>query len=85
MNELFDALLDMTSRGRHSQDQSHRALRCPPARAHRDHLRRRGAQEGAQALRVVGSDAWGVERPDLLERILLNLVSNAVRYTERAA
>jgi CheY-like chemotaxis protein len=33
--------------------------------------------------RVVQSDAWVASDPILLERILLNLVSNAVRYTER--
>jgi CheY-like chemotaxis protein len=33
-------------------------------------------------LRVVPSDAWVRSDPILLERILLNLVSNAVRYTD---
>jgi CheY-like chemotaxis protein len=34
-------------------------------------------------LRVVESGAWVESDPILLERILLNLVSNAVRYTEK--
>lgn len=41
------------------------------------------AREKGLHLRMVGSDVWVRSDPILLERILLNLVSNAVRYTVR--
>ena len=41
------------------------------------------ARESGLRLRVVSSRAWVRSDFILLERILLNLVSNAVRYTER--
>jgi CheY-like chemotaxis protein len=40
------------------------------------------ARKKGLGLSVVRSDAWVASDPILLERILLNLVSNAVRYTE---
>src|SRR6516162_10154571 len=39
------------------------------------------AEEKGLALRLVSSSAWVRSDPVLLERIVLNLVSNAVRYT----
>jgi two-component system, sensor histidine kinase len=39
------------------------------------------AQEKGLSLRLVSSSAWVRSDPVLLERIVLNLVSNAVRYT----
>jgi signal transduction histidine kinase/integral membrane sensor domain MASE1 len=41
------------------------------------------AQEKGLRLRVMRSDAWVRSDPLLLERILVNLVSNAMRYTSR--
>lgn len=41
------------------------------------------AAEGGLELRVVPSSAWCVSDPLLLERVLSNLVSNALRYTTR--
>ena len=85
MNELFEALLDMTKlEAGILQAQSVTEFSvAAAARAHRNHLRRCGAQEGAAACAWLRSDAWVRSDPILLERILLNLVSNAVRYTER--
>jgi signal transduction histidine kinase/CheY-like chemotaxis protein len=39
------------------------------------------AREKRLSFRIISSDAWVRSDPILLERILLNLVSNAVRYT----
>jgi len=41
------------------------------------------AREKGMRLRVMPSRSWVRSDPILLERILLNLVSNALRYTER--
>lgn len=41
------------------------------------------AQEKGLKLRVARTRSWGRSDPALLERILANLVSNAVRYTQR--
>jgi two-component system, sensor histidine kinase len=83
MNELFEALLDMTKleagilRSNLSEFSVGRLLeRIETTFA--DAARGKGL-----SLRVVASDAWVTSDPILLERILLNLVSNAVRYTEQ--
>jgi len=81
MNELFNALLDITKLD---------AGALTPAIAEfpvAELLRRIGstfaavAQEKGLSLRLVSSSAWARSDPVLLERIVLNLVSNAVRYT----
>jgi signal transduction histidine kinase len=81
MNELFNALLDITKLD---------AGALTPAIAEfpiSELLRRIGstfaavAQEKGLTLRLVSSSAWVRSDPVLLERIVLNLVSNAVRYT----
>jgi signal transduction histidine kinase/CheY-like chemotaxis protein len=83
MNELFEALLDMTKLEAGILETNPAEL--PVARllervetTFADAARKKGL-----SLRVVGSGAWISSDPILLERILLNLVSNAVRYTER--
>jgi signal transduction histidine kinase/CheY-like chemotaxis protein len=83
MNELFEALLDMTKL-------EAGILQTTPAEFSIARLLERientfadAARKKGLRLRVVGSDAWLASDPILLERILLNLVSNAVRYTER--
>jgi signal transduction histidine kinase/CheY-like chemotaxis protein len=83
MNELFEALLDMTKL-------EAGILKTNPAENPVARLLERiettfanAARKKGLSLRVVGSDAWVVSDPILLERILLNLVSNAVRYTDR--
>jgi nitrogen fixation/metabolism regulation signal transduction histidine kinase len=83
MNELFNSLLDISKldAGVLAPSISEFPL---------DHLLKRiettfvaTARENGLRLRVVPSRAWIRSDFILLERILLNLVSNAVRYTER--
>jgi signal transduction histidine kinase len=83
MNELFEALLDMTKL--EAGILKTNLAELPIARllerietTFADAARKKGL-----GLRVVGSDAWVSSDPILLERLLLNLVSNAVRYTEK--
>lgn len=83
MNELFGALLDISKldAGVLTPDVTGFPVQ---------HLLRRlettfagAAREKGLRLRMVDCDAWVRSDPILLERILLNLVSNAVRYTAR--
>jgi len=83
MNELFNALLDMSKldAGVLTPDITEFPV---------GHLLDRiettfaaAAREKGLHLSVVPSDAWVCTDAILLERILLNLVSNAVRYTSR--
>jgi CheY-like chemotaxis protein len=83
MNELFEALLDMTRL-------EAGILKANPVEFPVGRLLERvettfgdAALKKGLKLRVVQSDAWVASDPILLERILLNLVSNAVRYTEK--
>jgi len=83
MNELFEALLDMTKL-------EAGILKPNPAQFPVGRLLDRiettfadAARNKGLSLRVVGSGAWVSSDPILLERILLNLVSNAVRYTDQ--
>ena len=81
MNELFDALLDISK-----LDAG--VLAPSISEFPVDHLLKRiemtfmaAAREKGLRLRVVSNDAWISSDFILLERILLNLVSNAVHYT----
>jgi signal transduction histidine kinase/CheY-like chemotaxis protein len=81
MNELFNALLDITK-----LDAG--VLTPTIAEFPIAELLRRivgtfapVAQEKGLSLRLVSSSAWARSDPVLLERIVLNLVSNAARYT----
>jgi signal transduction histidine kinase/CheY-like chemotaxis protein len=83
MNELFDALLDMSK-----LDAG--VLKPNVSEFSVEHLLRRMEMTFAEAARekglrftVVSSGAWVRSDLILLERILLNLISNAVRYTSR--
>jgi signal transduction histidine kinase/CheY-like chemotaxis protein len=83
MNELFNALLDISK-----LDAGVLAPRISQFPV--DHLLKRvemtftaAAREKGLRLCVVSNDAWISSDFILLERILLNLVSNAVRYTLR--
>jgi signal transduction histidine kinase len=83
MNELFNALLDTSKLDA--------GVLVPNlAEFPINHLLERveatfaaAARETGLMLRVVPSSTWVRSDPILLERILLNLVSNAVRYTAR--
>ena len=83
MNELFNALLDISKldAGVLVPDLTEFPI---------NHLFKRiettfaaAAREKGLKLRVVPSRTWVRSDPILLERILLNLVSNAVRYTSQ--
>jgi CheY-like chemotaxis protein len=81
MNELFEALLDMTKL-------EAGILQANPAEFAVQRLLDRIettfaelAHKKGLSLRVVPCSAWVRSDPILLERILLNLVGNAVRYT----
>jgi signal transduction histidine kinase/DNA-binding NarL/FixJ family response regulator len=83
MNELFNALLDISKLDAD-------VLKPNLTRFPIEHLLTRleatfadAASEKALSLRVVPSDAWVYSDSILLERIMLNLASNAVRYTAR--
>lgn len=83
MNELFDALLDISR-----LDAG--ALTATPINLPVSRLIERieatfagTAREKGLSLRVVGTEEWIHSDPVLLERVLLNLVSNAVRHTQR--
>jgi len=83
MNELFNALLDMSKL-------EAGVLAPSPLEFPVDQLLKRvemtfvaAAREKGLRLRVLSSSAWIRSDLILLERILLNLVSNAVRYTGR--
>jgi signal transduction histidine kinase/ActR/RegA family two-component response regulator len=81
LNELFDALLDLSQLDAGT-------LTTQPADFPIGRLFKRleatfasAALESGLDLRIVASKAWVRSDPILLERILLNLVSNAVRHT----
>jgi signal transduction histidine kinase len=81
MNELFNVLLDITKLDAGALRPT--IVEFPIAEL----LGRIGstfaavAEEKGLALRLVSSSTWVRSDPVLLERIVLNLVSNAVRYT----
>jgi signal transduction histidine kinase/CheY-like chemotaxis protein len=83
MNELFDALLDMTKLEAGILKTNLTELSVARLLERIETTFAGAARKKGLSLRVVGSDAWVSSDPILLERILLNLVSNAVRYTER--
>jgi two-component system, sensor histidine kinase len=81
LTELFEALLDMTELDAgilqaNTTDCSVARLLDRVETTFADAARKKGLR-----LRVVNSSAWVRSDPNLLERILLNLVSNAVRYS----
>lgn len=83
MNELFEALLDMTKleAGVLQPNVTECSVRRMLERIETTFSD--AAQKKGLRLRVVSSSAWVRSDPILLERVLLNLVSNAVAYTER--
>lgn len=83
MNELFTALLDISKLD--TRTLSPAIMDVPLARilARVESAFAGPAREKGLRLRVVASRAWIRSDPIFLERIALNLVSNAVRYTTR--
>jgi signal transduction histidine kinase/ActR/RegA family two-component response regulator len=83
MNELFNALLDISKLDAGALTPN--VADFPIAQLlHRiEETFAEPAREKNLSLRVVPSDAWVRSDFILLERILLNLLSNAVRYTSR--
>jgi signal transduction histidine kinase len=83
MNDLFGALLDISKldAGVLTPDVTDFPLQRLLGRLEATFAD--AAREKGLRLRMVTSDAWVRSDPILFERILLNLVSNAVRYTAR--
>jgi signal transduction histidine kinase/CheY-like chemotaxis protein len=83
MNELFESLLDMTKLDAGIVEPSTTKLPIQRLLDRIETTFAEAAHKKGLRLRVVESGAWVESDPILLERILLNLVSNAVRYTEK--
>jgi signal transduction histidine kinase/FixJ family two-component response regulator len=83
MNELFDALLDMAKLEAGLIQADVGAFPIAPLLARIETTFAEAARQKGLRLRVVASRAWVESDFVLLERILMNLASNAVRYTER--
>src|SRR5205085_5273964 len=83
MNELFNALLDISRLDAGALAPS--ITEFPAARLFKriETNFAGAAREKGLSLRIVPNDAWLRSDPILFERILLNLLSNAVRYTSR--
>jgi signal transduction histidine kinase/CheY-like chemotaxis protein len=83
MGEMFNALLDISRLD--AGVLTPKIVEFPVARLLQriDATFDQAAREKGLRLRVMRSDAWVRSDVLLLERILLNLVSNAVRYTSR--
>jgi signal transduction histidine kinase/CheY-like chemotaxis protein len=83
MNELFDALLDISRLDAGVLAPERAAFPVARLLERVETTFAEAARAKGLRLRVVPSDAWVRSDFVLLERILLNLVSNAVRYTAR--
>jgi len=83
MNELFNALLDMSKLDTNMLDVNLTEFPIDRLLGHIETTFGGSVREKGLRLGVVPSSAWVRSDFILLERILLNLVSNAVRYTAR--
>jgi GAF domain-containing protein/anti-sigma regulatory factor (Ser/Thr protein kinase) len=83
MNELFGALLDMTKLDAGIIEPNLAEFAVERLFKRIETTFADAAREKGLRLRLVATDAWVRSDIILLERILLNLVSNAVRYSER--
>jgi signal transduction histidine kinase len=81
MNELFNALLDITKLDAGALTPTIAELPVAELLGRMGSTFAAVAQEKGLSFRLVPSSAWVRSDPVLLERIVLNLVSNAVRYT----
>jgi signal transduction histidine kinase/CheY-like chemotaxis protein len=83
MNELFNALLDVSRLDAGSLSPDIEAFPIAGLLAKIGRTFAQTAHDKGLSLRVVTTSAWVRSDAILLERILLNLVSNAVRYTSK--
>jgi signal transduction histidine kinase len=82
MNGLFTALLDISKLDAGSVETDVTAFAIGPLLRRIEELFAADIREKSLRLRIMPTTAWVRSDPVLLERILLNLVSNAVRYTK---
>jgi signal transduction histidine kinase len=85
MNELFSALLDISKLDSGAMTPEIRKFPVAQLLERIESTFKGLARERGLSLRLVSSGAWVRSDFILLERILLNLVSNAVRYTTRGS
>src|SRR4030095_1463076 len=83
MNELFDALLDMSKLDAGILELNQTEFPVAQLLKRIETTFAEAAREKGLHLRVVARNPWVRSDFILLERILLNLVSNAIRYTAR--
>jgi signal transduction histidine kinase/CheY-like chemotaxis protein len=83
MNDLFNALLDISKLDAGAVQPNITAFPIDPLLRKIENMFAADVHGKSLRLRVLSSSAWVRSDRVLLERILLNLVSNAVRYTER--
>ncbi len=83
MNDLFNALLDISKLDAGAVAPDVAAFPIDPLLRKIENMFAADARAKRLRLRVMPSGAWVRSDRVLLERVLLNLVSNAVRYTER--
>jgi len=82
MNELFNALLDVSKLDAGALTPSISEFPINGVLKRIESVFGAAAREKGLSLRMVPCSAWVRSDPILLERILLNLVSNAIRYTQ---
>lgn len=83
MNELFNALLDISKLDAGALNASISDFPVSTLLGHIEATFAAAAREKGLLLRIVPSSAWIRSDAILLERVLLNLVSNAIRYTPK--
>jgi signal transduction histidine kinase/CheY-like chemotaxis protein len=83
MNDLFNALLDISKLDAGAVAPDVTAFPIDPLLRKIENMFSADARAKSLRLRIPPSSAWVRSDRVLLERILLNLVSNAIRYTER--
>lgn len=81
MEDLLDSLLDISRLDAGVLQASVRAFPLQPVLERIAATQRAAASDARVSLRIRPTDAWGASDPVLFERILGNLVSNAVRYS----
>jgi signal transduction histidine kinase/CheY-like chemotaxis protein len=82
MNDLFNALLDISKLDAGAVAPDVTTFPLDPLLRRIENMFASDARAKSLRLRILRSNAWVRSDRVLLERILLNLVSNAVRYTE---